>query len=358
MQSTLAPLRLAGLAVTTGPVERDFLQDGIAAGQDPVALERVARTVGLRRRLVAAPGQTALDLCADAARRLLAACPVEAAAVDAVVFVTQTPDHAQPNNASLLHGRLGFPKSTAAYDLALGCSGWVYGLHQAAMLCAHGGARAVLLCAGDTLSRTTNPRDRATDPLFGDAGTATLLVRAEGGAPWHFVLGADGARARVIEVPAGGARAPRGSSPWEERTDAEGNARHPGNLHMDGAEVFNFTLREVPAAVAEVMTLAGWTEPTVAALVLHQANRFVISSVARKCGFPPAKAPMDLVERFGNQSSASIPCALVESLGPRLSTESLQVVACGFGVGLSWGATALTLGPMTIAPTLPLASLA
>jgi 3-oxoacyl-[acyl-carrier-protein] synthase-3 len=354
MQTSLAHVRIAGLAVTTGPVARDFVAEGLAAGQDPAALERTARTVGLRRRWVAAPGQTALDLCADAAARLLAACPAAAATVDAVVFVTQTPDHPQPNNASLLHGRLGLPRAVAAFDLALGCSGWVYGLQQAALLCAHGGARAVLLCAGDTLSRSTHPRDRATDPLFGDAGSATLLVREPGAGPWHFVLGADGARARVIEVPAGGARAPRGDGPEAERVDADGNVRRPGDLHMDGAEVFNFTLREVPAAIAEVLALAGWTEPTVDALVLHQANRFVLSSVGRKCGFPAAKTPMDLVERFGNQSSASIPCALVESLGAELRTHPRRVVACGFGVGLSWGAVALTLGPSTILPTAPL----
>jgi len=354
MQTSLPAVRLAGLAVTTGPLVRDFLADGLAAGQDPGALERTARTVGLRHRLVAAPGQTALDLCADAAARLLAACPAAAAQVDAVIFVTQTPDHAQPNNASLLHGRLGFARTVAAYDVALGCSGWIYGLQQAALLCAHGGARSVLLCAGDTLSRSTNPRDRATDPLFGDAGSATLVVRDPAAAPWHFGLGAVGARARVIEGPAGGARSPRGREPWVERADADGNVRHPGDLHMDGAEVFNFTLREVPAAIAEVMALAGWTEPVVDALVLHQANRFVLSSIGRKCGFPAAKTPMDLVERFGNQSSASIPCALVEALGPELGRRPLRLVACGFGVGLSWGAVALTSGPLTLLPTMPL----
>jgi 3-oxoacyl-[acyl-carrier-protein] synthase-3 len=354
MQTTFASARLAGLAVTTGPVERDFVADGLAAGQEAAALERVAATVGLRRRFIAAPGQTALDLCADAAARLLAACPAEAALVDAVIFVTQTPDHGQPNNASLLHGRLGFPKTTAAFDLALGCSGWVQGLQQAGLLCAHGGARAVLLCAGDTLSRLTHPRDRATDPLFGDAGSATLVVRTEGAAPWCFTLGADGARARVIEVPAGGARTPYDAAAMPATTSADGHVRHPGNLHMDGAEVFNFTLREVPAAIAEVMKSAGWDEPVVDALVLHQANRFVLSTLARKCGFPAAKTPMDLVERFGNQSSASIPCALAESLGPALRERPLRVVAAGFGVGLAWGAVALTLGPLTVLPTLAL----
>ena len=241
-----------------------------------------------------------------------------------MVFVTQTPDHPQPNNASLLHGRLGLGKSAPAFELSMGCSGWVHGLHQAAMLCAHGGAARVLLCAGDTLSRLTNPADRAADPLFGDAGSAALVERTGHGSPWHFVLGADGAGAEAIIVRQGGARQPAG--PLVERADADGNRAHDANLVMDGAEVFSFTLREVPDAVRAVMRLAG-----------QDSEERVPSSF----------------ERYGNQSSASIPCALLESCGARLESAPLKVAACGFGVGFSWGAFAGEVGPCAVAPVLP-----
>ena len=352
MHSSLSNIRLAGIAVTTGSVVRDFIADGLAAGVDRVALERTAQTIGLRERRVAAPGVTALDLCADATERLLAEMGLDATSIDAVIFVTQTPDHAQPNNASLLHGRLGLSKSAPAYDLSLGCSGWVYGLHQAALLCAHGGAARVLLCAGDTLSRLTNPGDRSADPLFGDAGSATIVEKTGRATPWHFVLGADGAGAEAIMVRRGGARQPAGE--LAERTDAEGNRRHDANLAMNGADVFNFTLREVPTAVQSVLRHAGLTPESLDALVLHQANRFILSTLAKKIGVAEARTPMGVVERYGNQSSASIPCALLDGLGERLTTGSLKVAGCGYGVGLSWGAFAGELGPLTTAPILTL----
>lgn len=351
MHSSLSNIRLAGLAVTTGSIVRDFIADGLAAGVDRAALERAAQTIGLRERRVAAAGVTALDLCADAAERLLAEMGLDASSIDAVIFVTQTPDHAQPNNASLLHGRLGLSKSAPAYDLSLGCSGWVYGLHQAALLCAHGGAARVLLCAGDTLSRLTNPGDRSTDPLFGDAGSATLVEKTGRAAPWHFVLGADGTGAPAIIVKQGGARQPGG--PLNEKTDAEGNRRHDANLAMSGADVFSFTLREVPPALQSVLRHAGLSPESLDALVLHQANRFILSTLAKKIGVAAERTPMGVVEKYGNQSSASIPCALIDGLGERLTAGPLKVAGCGFGVGLSWGAFAGELGPLAVASILP-----
>jgi len=353
MHTSLSNIRVAGLAVTTGSIVRDFIADGLAAGVDRAALERTAQTIGLRERRVATPGVTALDLCADATTRLLTEMGLDATSIDAVIFVTQTPDHPQPNNASLLHGRLGLSKSAPAYDLSMGCSGWVTGFQQAALLCAHGGAARVLLCAGDTLSRLTNPGYRSTDPLFGDAGSATFVEKPGRSAPVHFVLGADGAGAEAIVVKQGGARQPGG--PSTERVDADGNRSHDGNLVMNGADVFSFTLREVPAAIESVMRHAGYVPATTDALVLHQANRFILSTLARKTGFTEAQAPMAVVERYGNQSSASIPCALIDGLASRLEGETLKVVGCGFGVGLAWGAFAGEFGPLIVAPiqTLP-----
>jgi 3-oxoacyl-[acyl-carrier-protein] synthase-3 len=351
MHSSLSNIRVAGIAVTTGSIVRDFITDGLAAGLDRVALERTAQTIGLRERRVAAPGVTALDLCADATERLLAEMGLDATSIDAVIFVTQTPDHSQPNNASLLHGRLGLSKSAPAYDLSLGCSGWVYGLHQASLLCAHGGAARVLLCAGDTLSRLTNPGDRSADPLFGDAGSATFVEKTGRSAPLHFVLGADGSGAEAIIVKQGGARHPPG--PLTEKTDTEGNRRHDANLAMNGPDVFNFTLREVPSAVQSVLRHAGMAPDSLDALVLHQTNRFMLSTLAKKIVVAEARTPMGVVAKFGNQSSASIPCALIEGLGDRLTAGPLKIAGCGYGVGLSWGAFAGELSSVSITPILP-----
>jgi 3-oxoacyl-[acyl-carrier-protein] synthase-3 len=354
LRSSLSNFRIAGLTVTTGSVERDFIADGLAAGLDRSQLERVSAAVGLKRRLVAPPGVTALDLCEDAARRLLAALDVDPSSIDAVVFVTQTPDHPQPNNASLLHGRLGLPKSVLSYDLNHGCSGWIYGLHQAALLCAHGGAARVLLCAGDTLSRLTNPADRSVDPIFGDAGSATLVERTGRSEPWHFDFGTDGSGAHVISVPAGGARNPACETTRTLRLEADGHSRHDENLRMDGAAVMGFTLREVPASVRSVLAAAGWSAPE--ACAFHQANRFVLAALSKACGLDPAAVPMDLTERYGNLSSSSIPAVVAAAYGESLASRSLRLLACGYGVGLSWASAAGIVGPCVCPPMRPFPS--
>ena len=353
MHTQIKHFRISGLGVTTGSIRRNFIADGQAQGVPLLQLERIAKTIGLRDRMVAAPDITALDLCEDAAQRLISEMGLDVSSIDALIFVTQTPDHSQPNNASLLHGRLGLSKSAFAFDLALGCSGWVAGLHQAALLCAHGGAGRVLLCAGDTLSRLTNPKDRAADPLFGDAGSATIVERTGQPTAMHFILGADGKGAQSIIVPAGGARQPANELTHIEKADASGNRHHAENLHMDGAEVFNFSLREIPPAIESVMQHAGYAANSADALILHQANKFIVDSVAQKVGFTKVQAPSGIVEKFGNQSSASIPCALIDALGEVLAEKSLKLVGCGFGVGLSWAAFAGEVGPLTVVPVLP-----
>jgi 3-oxoacyl-[acyl-carrier-protein] synthase-3 len=353
MQTTLSHFRLAGLAVSTGADTRDYIKDGLAHGISLAHLERVAKTIGLKERKVASPGVTALDLCEDATRRLLAAMDIDVSTIDAIIFVTQTPDHSQPNNACLLHGRLGLAKSSIAFDLSLGCSGWVYGLHQAGLLCAHGAVGRVLLCSGDTLSRLTHPQDSSMDPLFGDAGSAAIVERTGTHTPWYFVLGSDGKLSTTIKVPAGGARLPASSETRLESKDSNGNVHHAENLMMDGAEVFNFSLREVPAAINTVIKNAAWQLADVDALVLHQANKFIIENIATKCGLKSANVPSNLVEKYGNQSSASIPAALIEGLGEKLANRSQKIVGCGFGVGLSWAAFASEIGPVITCPIQP-----
>jgi len=356
MHTLIKHFRISGLSVTTGSIRRNFITDGQAQGVPLAQLERIAKTIGLVDRMVAPASVTALDLCEDAARRLLNEMNLDVSSIDAVIFVTQTPDHSQPNNASLLHGRLGLSKSAFAFDLSLGCSGWVVGLQQAGLLCAHGGAGRVLLCAGDTLSRLTHEKDRAMDPLFGDAGSATIVERTGQATSMHFILGADGKGAQSIIVPAGGARQPATDLTRKEKVDVSGNTQHAENLQMDGAEVFNFSLREIPSAVQSVMQHAGYTPALADALVLHQANKFIVESIAQKIGFEKSKVPSGIVAQFGNQSSASIPCALIHALGGALAQKPLKLVGCGFGVGLAWGAFAGEIGPLTVAPIAPYSS--
>jgi 3-oxoacyl-[acyl-carrier-protein] synthase-3 len=331
--------------VTCVPTQEKCIDDDIdLLGGNAAQIARIKSTIGLDRRRVAPAGVTALDLCERAARELLATCG--SAAPDGLIFVTQTPDHFQPGNGAILHGRLGLPETCAAFDVALGCSGYVYGLWLAHQMVAAGGCSRVLLLAGDTMSRCVNARDRAVAPLFGDAGSATIIERAEGRKAF-FALNTDGRGARTIIVPAGAFRERPNAGSKQEEADAAGNVRSREDLFMDGGEVFNFSIRVEPRAVQEICDFAGVAMSDVDHFVFHQANRYIITNIVRRLKVPMEKAPADTVSRFGNQSSASIPCTICDALAGPLMVETRRLVLSGFGVGLSWGTALLEIGPLS-----------
>lgn len=315
-------------------------------GGNAAQIERIRKTIGLGSRRVASPGETTADLCEKAALALLESMQVPASAVDALICVTQTPDHFQPANACILHGRLHLSPACAAFDVNLGCSGWVYGLWLAHMMIETGSCSRVLLLAGDTLSRQVNPRDRSVAPLFGDAGSATLVEAAPQPSRAVFSLHTDGSGHEAIIVPAGAFRAPHSPEAALEATDEEGNIRSPLNLRMAGADVFNFSLKVEPEALRQIAERAGRPLETADYLFLHQANRYILGNIARRLRLPQEKIPSAVVERYGNQSSASVPGVLCDTLGPKGTDRSLSVIVSGFGVGLSWASAWIEIPPL------------
>ncbi len=337
---------VSALSVCTGP--RVQTLDDVASlyADTPGQLERLRTMIGIERRHVAPVGTTTLDLCEAAARDLITGAAVDPATIDAIICVTQTPDHWQPCNANLLHGRLGLAKSAAAFDINQGCSGWIYGLHIAASLLEAGGAQRILLLAGDTVTQCIHPADRATVPLFGDAGSAALLERKEGTTSSWFALHSDGTGHGAIKIPAGAYRQPSDASTRIERQAEDGSVRTDEHLFMSGIEVFNFTLREEPGAIRELLMFAGMSIDEIDAFVFHQANPFILKNLAKRLRLPEEKVPMRTAAHFGNQSSASVPATLAYELGDALRMDCKRVVCSGFGVGLSWGSCLLDLGPL------------
>ena len=303
---------------------RRLLNTDFAPRFDVAEVQEVSAITGVENRHWAAPAQTAADLCEVAAYRLLDQLDWPAESVDALLLVTQTPDQRMPATACLLHGRLGLASHCAAFDVALGCSGYVYGLWLAATMIA-GGCRRVLLLAGDTSSRLIDPADRATALLFGDAGSATALEWQKDVPPAHFVLGTDGRGAAHLSIEAGGYR----STPASRDT-----------LFMDGGEVFGFTLRTVPHLVRDTLAQAGRDVGSVDVFAFHQANRLMLRHIGKKLGVAPNRMPIN-IERYGNTSSASIPLLLATDLAARLAAGPAAILMAGFGVGLSWGAVSM-----------------
>lgn len=297
-------------AVTNEELARDF---------PDWSVEKIAAKTGIRRRPVAAPGERASDLAAAAARKLFASGACRPDEVDFLLLCTQSPDHALPTTACLLQDRLGLPTSAGALDFNLGCSGFVYGLSLAKGLVETGQASNVLLLTAETYSKYLHPQDRGVRALFGDAAAATLVQArpepAAGGLPWigPFVFGTDG-RGKEHLIVAG------------------------EHLHMNGPEVFSFTLRAVPPAVGALLARAGRSMADVDLFVFHQANRYMLEHLRDKLGIPPEKFVVALSD-CGNTVSSTIPIALKEAAGAGALPPGRLVMLVGFGVGYSWGAT-------------------
>jgi len=335
-QSSFSRAKISGIVTTVGHIRKCIDDEIESYGGNKQQLERIKKNIGINQRYVVDERTTAADLCHQAAEELIAACAIDPAALDALICVTQTPDHFQPANAALLHGRLGLDKRAAALDVNLGCSGWVYGLWLAYMMIEAGGCDKALLLAGDTLSRCVNPKDRSVAPLFGDAGSATLVEKIGEEHPSWFSLHTDGRGSDIVKVPAGAFRQRPNAETRREVKDEDGNIRCAEDLCMDGAEVFNFSIKEEPKAIKEILAYANFSIEDIDYVVFHQANKYIIGNIARRLKLPMTKAPCATVEKYGNQSCASIPATICDSLASELDQKPLTVVMSGFGVGLSW----------------------
>jgi len=342
-------VRMCGLASAVPDSVVTLEDDARVFGEDDA--RRVFKNTGARQRHVTKNGMCASDLCEPAAKALLAELKWEPASIDLLIVVTQSPDYFSPATACVLQQRLGLSTACAAFDVNLGCSGWVYGLWMASGMIAGGAARRALLLVGDVVSQTMSKEDRSVAPLFGDAGAATALERDPTAPPMEFVLGTDGEGARHLMVPAGGFRLRARDENAVMVTQADGNTRSLQNIHMNGAEVFTFTLRSVPPLIREVMTRAGWSHADTDAYVFHQASAFMLKSLARSCKIPPEKFVLAM-ETYGNTSSVSIPLSMCEKLRGPLAEGTQKLVLAGFGVGWSWGAVAITTSKMTVLPVL------
>lgn len=314
----------------------------------PAELEKTRKTVGLAELYRAPRGVTAGDLCVAAAERLLEQLGWARESVDGIVMVTQTPDHYLPATACVAHRALGLADGCFAFDVGMGCSGYVYGLWLAGSLCSSG-PRRVLLLAGDTISHLTSPRDPSVSVLFGDAGSATALEHDPAAAPMSFVLGTDGSGVDNLKVPAGGFRERFTAEHLVAAADPAGGVRAPADLYMDGLAIFNFTLKRVPALVRSVLALRGWEPEEVDAFLFHQANGFILNRIAGKLALPPERVPIN-IDRYGNTSMSSIPLLLAENARALEAARATpNVLLAGFGVGYSWAGAALTLDGVRVA---------
>ena len=278
-------VRIAGISSAVPSLVLTLEDDARIFGQTEI--ERISKNIGVERRHVVTGIMCTSDLCFAAANRLLDELGWDRRTVDALIFVTQTPDYIMPATACELQDRLGLAHACAAFDINQGCTGYVYGLWIGGLM-ARGGCRRLLLLVGDTMSRLVSPRDRTVTSLFGDAGTATALEYDEGAPAMYFNFGTDGSGGHCLSVPAGAFRHPHSPESCQRIERTGGNVRSDEDLFMDGGEVFTFVLREVPRLIESILSAAEARVDDIQAFVFHQANRFMLRAFdqtpAAPCG--------------------------------------------------------------------------
>ena len=301
-------------------------------------IEKIYDKTGIAERRVADINECASDLGVFAAEKLFNTNVCTKDKIDFLIFCTQTPDYFLPTSACLIQDRLGLSTSCGAIDINLGCSGYVYGLALAKGLIETDLSNKILLITADTYTKLIHPEDKSVRTLFGDGAAATLISgdgEIESIGP--FVFGTDGRGVDKLIVPAGGFRLPLSSETAVETQDASGNVRSAQNLYMDGPEIFNFSLREVPKAVNQLLEKSKLTIDDVDYFIFHQANKFMLEKLRNKIKIPLDKFCINL-ETVANTVSTSIPLALSLDYENILIKKGSKIMLVGFGVGFSWGA--------------------
>jgi 3-oxoacyl-[acyl-carrier-protein] synthase-3 len=322
--------RIAAVCTCVPTARFDNLRESPDFSEEEI--RKVTGMAGVAARRLAGNTVCSSDLCVAAAQRALNRLGWKQDSIDALIMVTQTPDYFLPSTACVIHHRLGLADHCAAFDVGLGCSGYPYGMWLAAMMLQGGSVRRVLILHGETPTRFSDKADRSVSLLFGDAGSATALeaTGTSSTSEWHYALHSDGSGYNSMIIESGGFRDRFGSDPRKHC------------VHMNGALVFNFTIKRIPALIDETLTGAGITSNDVDYFIFHQSNQFIMKHLCVKQSISLEKAPIILKE-FGNTGGVSIPLTLTEGKLTRPKDRALRLMLLGYGVGFSWGSALVDL---------------
>jgi 3-oxoacyl-[acyl-carrier-protein] synthase-3 len=308
--------------------------------------EKLIATTGIEHRRVSSREICTSDLCLQASEKLITDLNWNKDEIDALVFVTQTPDYVLPATSCILQDRLGLSERCYTLDISLGCSGWVYGLSALASLLSSGGMKKGLLLAGDTPTKLCNKNDKSSYPLFGDAGTATAIEYEENTTGFKFHTESDGSGFKTIIVPDGGYRNPVSIVSFEEKEISAGITRNGLNVILEGMDVFTFGISKAPESVNKLIEHFNIDKESIDYFVFHQANKFMNEKIRKKLKLPEEKVLYSLKD-FGNTSSATIPLTITTNKLNNVMGGG-KFIACGFGVGLSWGSVYFELNKSAV----------
>ena len=291
--------------------------------------KRLEKKLGIKERRVCSDNQTALDLAIEACEKLFK--KLDKNTIDFVIYCTQSPEYLLPTTACILQEKLGLQKTTGAFDYNLGCSGYIYGLAMAKSFIQSGLAKNVLLVTAEAYTKHIHPEDLSNRAIFGDAATATLINKALADKIGAFDLGSDGSGAENLIIKAGGGQ-----------TNFQSSKERDQMFFMNGPEVFQFTLDNVPLSINNCLKANTIELEQVNYTILHQANEYMLKNLRKKIGISEDRFYVG-VEQVGNTVSSTIPLGIKDAQEQGLIKPGDSLLLSGFGVGYSWGSTLIKL---------------
>lgn len=307
-------------------------------------LERTKKIIGYGRRYIADIGTSVVDMCVDAAEKLFDEMNYDRSKIDLLIFVNQKPDFREPADACIAHGKLNLKENCISIDILLGCSGYTHALFVANSIIQTGIAKHCLILAGDIASYGINKDNRKSVQLFGDACSATIVHYSEQKLPIAFSLGTRGKDFEKIITPMGGIKlAPKKEDYDLLFDDGLGNKWNPMQPLMQGEDVFNFSIEIVPKMIKKVLDIMNYTDNDIDYYILHQANKQIVENIANIANLPHNKCPTETFTKYANNSTNSVVTVMCDVLKNK---EVNNIVICGFGIGLSWGAALVNINKM------------
>ena len=297
---------------------------------------KFSKSTGVFQKREADVFTTTSDLCYYATEHLLSNLGWQKESIDILIFVSQSPDYIYPATSCVLQHRLGLSVDTFAIDISLGCSGWVYGFSTMAQFISNGSMKRGLLLVGETALKLHSRFDKSTWPLFGDAGTSTAFEFNENSKTTYFNFQTDGEGYETIIIPDGGCRNPITEKSLNYEDFEEGIRINRLHGRLKGMDVFAFGILRAPQSVNQLLDYSSLQKEDVDFYLFHQANLFMNEKIRKKLKLTVEQVPYSLKD-FGNTSSASIPLTITTQLQEKLRNRTTKLIACGFGVGLSWG---------------------
>ncbi|OIQ73656.1 3-oxoacyl-[acyl-carrier-protein] synthase 3 [mine drainage metagenome] len=337
MKCELKNLQIDAIASYLPKRVRNF--ESLESDFDSEIIKHTIKHSGIKSLHVADEDQTSSDMCFEAAEHLLSMENIDRKSIDGLVMVSQTFDYLGPASSVILQDRLGLSKDTVCFDIVYGCSGYIYGLYQAAILISSGSCERVLLVNGETNTRLMDDSVKEQYMVFGDAASATLMSKGIGELKFHIC--SDGGRHSCVLNLVNGFRPPILKKNNQMPLNSNGEFAKATN---DGMAVFDFILHEGADTIREIANYSNWDIKDVDFFGLHQATKVTLDFLRRRLKITNDKAPFVSTE-FGNTSSVTIPLVLSTcAKDENIDTKSWEkVILAAFGLGLSWGSISCDL---------------